>query len=188
MSIYMYQQFDTTIQQCYLLLHGTACYIHQVHLRVRLRSVERALRLYSGRKRELLLEQPRAVPCRSGNGNNGNGIGGRVLSMAEDNSKDAFFLTTAGVFRVVPSGSCGARPPPPPQLPAATGWQLAGLATALALAFFVCWTMLGGGGLEIHVEGCCNNHSILCCLGHYWAPKSGARTDYCLARCQEAAT
>ena len=55
------------------------------------------------------------MPCRSRR--IGNGIGGRVLSMAEDNSKDAFFLITAGVFRVVPSGACGT-PRPQPQLPA----------------------------------------------------------------------
>ncbi|XP_066357539.1 HIPL1 protein-like isoform X2 [Miscanthus floridulus] len=49
------------------------------------------------------------VPC------NGIGIGitGRVLSLGEDSSKDAFVLATRGVFRLVPPSLCGVTQPLP---------------------------------------------------------------------------
>lgn len=42
------------------------------------------------------------VPCLASGG-----IGGRVVSFGEDNSKDAFVLATGGVYRVVWPGLCG---------------------------------------------------------------------------------
>ncbi|XP_062203059.1 HIPL1 protein-like [Phragmites australis] len=78
---------------------------------------------------------------------------GIVLSLGEDNSKDAFVLATGGVYRVVPPRLCGV-PPQPPQWPPATGWVL-----SLAFAFYLIYSSVcsaaGGGTIQKANIGCC---------------------------------
>ncbi|CAL4898666.1 unnamed protein product [Urochloa decumbens] len=79
------------------------------------------------------------LPCRRG------GISGRVLSLAEDNGKDAFFLTTGGVFRVVPPRMCDV-PQQPQQWPPGTGWVISTMLLSMVFAVYVVWSVLSGGG------------------------------------------
>ncbi|KAK3136766.1 hypothetical protein QOZ80_5BG0442160 [Eleusine coracana subsp. coracana] len=73
-------------------------------------------------------------------------ITGRVLSMAEDNSKDIFILATGSVYRVVPPGLCNHVPlHQQTQWPPGTGWVLSFGALAVAFAFYLIWSTIFGG-------------------------------------------
>ncbi|KAL6623583.1 hypothetical protein ACP70R_033462 [Stipagrostis hirtigluma subsp. patula] len=102
-----------------------------------------------------------AVPCRGGVG-----ISGRVLSLGEGNSKDAIILATGGVYRVAPPGLCVAQPwRPPAPAPAGTGWILSFGVFGLALAFYMVWSAMCGGG-QIAMS-CCNGWFQNCCNGWF---------------------
>lgn len=83
------------------------------------------------------------VPCA------GVAIAGSVVSLGQDNSKDAFIIATGGIYRVVQPGLCGGAPRPrasatPPEKGARISWLLwvaliisiPGLPSALAIYFF----------------------------------------------------
>jgi hypothetical protein len=106
------------------------------------------------------------VPC------NGIGIGiiGRVLSLGEDSSKDAFVLATGGVFRLVPPSLCGVTQPLP-QHARGAGWVLSVLGFALLFALYLVWTTVFGGGGQI--KGSCNEcfREISCCNFYFWGTR-----------------
>ena len=102
------------------------------------------------------------MPC------NGIGIGitGRVLSLGEDSSKDAFVLAAGGVFRLVPPSLCGITRPLQPARGA--GWVLSVLGYALLFALYLVWmTVFGGGG---QIKRSCNEcfREISCCTFYFW--------------------
>ncbi|XP_066359709.1 HIPL1 protein-like isoform X2 [Miscanthus floridulus] len=106
------------------------------------------------------------VPC------NGIGIGitGRVLSLGEDSSKDAFVLGTRGVFRLVPPSLCGVTQPLL-QPARGAGWLLFVSGFALLLGFYMVWTTIFGGGGQIKKS--CNEcfREISCCTFYFWGTR-----------------
>ena len=97
------------------------------------------------------------MPC------NGIGIGitGRVLSLGEDSSKDAFVLAAGGVFRLVPPSLCGVTQPLPQP-----GWELSVLVFALLFALNLVWTTVFGGGGQISCSNECFRE-ISCCTFYF---------------------
>lgn len=78
------------------------------------------------------------MPCAGG--------GSSVLSLGEDNSKDAFVIGTGGVFRVAVPGLCGAAAPPKQ---AGLAWQLSLGAFCLVSALYLVWSMMFGGSCKV---------------------------------------
>ncbi|XP_066358714.1 HIPL1 protein-like isoform X2 [Miscanthus floridulus] len=105
------------------------------------------------------------LPC------NGIGIGitGRVLSLGEDSSKDAFVLAAGGVFRLVPPSLCGITRPLQPARGA--GWVLSMVGFALLFALYLVWTTIFGSGGQI--RGSCNEcfREISCCNFYFWGTR-----------------
>lgn len=96
------------------------------------------------------------------------GISGRVLSMGEDSSKNAFVLTTDGVYRIVRPGFCGAPlSPAQAQQTAGTAWLLCLLVFAVASSMYQVYMAMFAAGDEAtvtqHNECCCSSITCWCC-------------------------
>nr|CAB3466175.1 unnamed protein product [Digitaria exilis] len=89
-------------------------------------------------------------------------VGGRVLSMGEDNSNDALFLTARGMFRVVAPGAC-AVPAADPQPPGTNYWVLFVLGFHMVFGQYLFWTFwsTATGAGEININFFSNVGSLL---------------------------
>ncbi|CAN6338576.1 unnamed protein product [Urochloa humidicola] len=126
------------------------------------------------------------VPC-----GGGVGIAGSIVSLGQDNSRDALIITTGGIYRVIPPSLCagGARPlaPPPPPQKATSSWLVRAASilgsAATPFAIYLFYSCLcgggggsGGGGLQPTATNSCAVTFTCCSRGTTTNDKSNAPT------------
>lgn len=98
-------------------LKGRYLYMYGSTVWAAVENVENGM-LHSARIADIKCSRSTPIACRSGR------MGGSVISLGEDNSKDVFFLSAAGIHRVVEGGFCTIPPHQPRQPTDVFGWLM----------------------------------------------------------------